>query len=263
MKKGIETPQFVNDVYRDLRDRHLLIPAVVLLIALIAVPLLLKSSSEPAVPPPAVTSGKDAAATVPAVLAAEDVSVRDYQQRLADLKSKNPFKQQFQPKVQSADDGTSTSTSDTPTGGLSGATGDSGVTLPSDPAGPTGGLNTGSTTPSPDDVDVVTHLFTHRVNVEVGVQGNLQNKRNVKPMTILPNESNPVLAFLGTNEEGTRAAFVISSDASVTGGDGACVPDDTNCLYITLQKGENKTFFYTPDGQTYEVVLKAIKKVKL
>ena len=258
--KGIETPQFVNDVYRDLRDRHLLIPAVVLLVALVAVPMLLKSTSEPVVPPPTVTSGKDAAATVPAVLAAEDVSVRDYQQRLADLKSKNPFKQQFQPKVETADDGTSTSTSDTPTGGLPGATGP-GEPLPVDPAGPTGGI--GGTTPDPDDVDVVTHLFTHRVNVEVGVQGNLQNKRNVKPMTILPNENDPVLAFLGTNEEGTRAAFVISSDASVTGGDGACVPDDANCLYITLQKGENKTFFYTPNGQTYEVVLKAIKKVKL
>jgi hypothetical protein len=264
--KTPQAPQFLNDVYRDLRDRHLLIPAVVLLVALIAVPMLLKSTSDPVVPPPPVTADKQVAETVPAVLAATDVSVRDYRQRLDDLKSKNPFEQQFQDSEEAATttDGTTTPGEVDPAAPGAGLTGGTGSTVPSDAAAPPAGLNTGSDTPSPGDVDVVTHLYTHRVDLQVGVQGDLKNRNRVRPMTILPSEDNPVLAFLGTNEEGTRAAFVIASDATPNGGDGyACVPTDANCLYITLEKGESVTLFYAPDGQTYELVLKDIKKVKL
>jgi hypothetical protein len=259
--KRVEPPQFLSDVYRDLRDRHLLIPVVVLVLGLLAVPMLLKSDAETVPPPPVTATGASSAETVPAVLAADDVSVRDYQQRLADLKSKNPFKQQFVPKPE---------TSDTATADGSGLTDiSSGLDAPTDTSitpGETGEVTDSTTTTAPAepaDVEVVTHLFTHRVDLQVGVQGSLQNERNVKPMTILPEQDNPVLAFLGTDERGKRAAFVVSSNATVTGGDGACVPNDTDCLYITLEKNENKTFFYAPDGQTYEVVLKAIKKVKL
>ncbi|MGZ8666633.1 MAG: hypothetical protein ACXWZM_05935 [Solirubrobacterales bacterium] len=254
-----EPPKFLSDVYRDLRDRHLLLPAIGLLVALVAVPMLLKTTSEPTVAPPVSTAEDDAAATIPAVLAASEVSVRDYRVRLEDLKSKNPFKQQFQTSDTTAAGGTGTDP-----GSTTGLPGGTGATLPSDPAAPTGGLPGASgDEPSQNDVDVVTQLYTRRIDVAVGVQGDLHSRKNVKPMTILPSNANPVLAFLGTDEAGKRAAFVVSSDVTSVGGDGACVPSLANCLYITLEKGESATFDYAPDGQTYELRLKAIRNVRL
>ena len=43
-------------------------------------------------------------------------------------------------------------------------------------------------------------------------------------MTILPNETNPALAFLGTDENGENGAFVLSSRSIATGGNASCVP---------------------------------------
>ena len=68
--KSFEPPKFLANVYRDLRDRHLLIPALGLLAAIVAVPFLLgKSSRSDTSPPPAAVS-TEASATQPAVLAA-------------------------------------------------------------------------------------------------------------------------------------------------------------------------------------------------
>jgi hypothetical protein len=261
----LQPPQFLSDVYRDLRDRHLLLPALALLVALIAVPMLLSTKSDPVVPAVA-PSGDKAAATIPAVLADSEVSVRDYRERLEDLKSKNPFSQQFSSDGGVLGDGTGL-------GGASAAGIPSASTAPGSDAAPVdpGVSSDVPTLPSTDttsgdtangDIEVVQQLYTHRVDVMVGVQGDLKKRKGVKPMTILPNDATPVLAFLGTDEAGKRAAFVVSSDVTSVGGDGACVPSP-NCLYITLEKDEVATLDYAPDGQTYELRLRAIRNVKL
>ena len=72
--KKLQAPPFLDNLYRDMRDRRLLVPALALLVALIAVPLALSSSSAttapPPVPPAAASSGAGhEAATSPAVLA--------------------------------------------------------------------------------------------------------------------------------------------------------------------------------------------------
>jgi hypothetical protein len=277
MKLG-EPPQFLNDLYRDLRDRHLLIPALGLLAAIVAVPFLLKHSAEtPAPPPPAPAASADATAVEPAVLADDQVGVRDYRKRLAELKSKNPFHQQF---VTHVDDTAAASTTDSTGSSSTSSLPDTSTGIssasssPTSPATttpvtqpPTGGnggsQNPSGSNPSKPDVRVVHQLYTRRIKVLAGVQGDAKVHDNVKPMTILPDPTTPVVAFLGTDEGGKRAAFVVSSDVTAVGGDGACVPDPSDCLYITLQRGEQATLDYAPDGQTYEVKLLAIRNVKL
>src|SRR6266571_5111065 len=82
--KKIQTPAFLNNLYRDMRDRRLLLPALALIFALIAVPVALSSSSATTAPPPAPAatggSARDAA-TSPAVLT-EQLGVTNYRQRL-------------------------------------------------------------------------------------------------------------------------------------------------------------------------------------
>ena len=93
---------------------------------------------------------------------------------------------------------------------------------------------------------MVEHLVTRRVDLTIGLQGDPKLRENVKPMTILPDPATPVVAYLGTDEKGKRAAFVLSKDATMVAGDGACVPTPENCLYITLEKNETATLSLRP-----------------
>jgi hypothetical protein len=262
---SLKMPKLLGDLYRDLRDRHLLLPAIALAVGLIAVPLLLSKGPAPAAPPPPA-SAEGTAATVPAVLADSEVSVRDYRRRLDELTSKNPFEQQFEPRPDDTAAGGGISpggTSPTAADGTPGLT----TSLPSSSSPATSGTTGGTTDntsgdSSQNDADVVNQLVVRRVDVMVGVQGDLKQRNGVRPMTVLPSEATPVLAFLGTDDAGKRAAFVVSSDVTSVGGDGACVPSP-GCLFITLEKGESATLDYGPDGQTYELELERIRDVKL
>src|SRR6476646_9680472 len=78
-----------------MRDRHLLIPAVALVVALLAVPVLLKSHSSATTPAVAVgNASKSDSAAVPAVVT-QQLGGTQYQKRLEGLTSENPFHQQF------------------------------------------------------------------------------------------------------------------------------------------------------------------------
>ena len=141
--KDIRPPQFLNDVYRDLRDRHLLLPAIALVVALIAVPVLLKSEDEP-VPPAAVVvdRGSDSELTA-AVLADNSVSVRNYKKRLAALKSTNPFKPAFQGGESSSSGDGSGGGSSSPTSATTAAAG-----------GGTGTIDYPTETGTPNDLSI-------------------------------------------------------------------------------------------------------------
>ncbi len=289
----IKPPQAVVDVYRDLRDRHLLLPAIALLVGLVAVPMLLKGSDEP-VPPPVPVAAAPASDSQlsAAVLADDSVSVRNYRKRLAALKSKNPFREVFKAPPAPSDDaaasatsgsGAATSTSPssssssasssstggaypTETGTASDPTTSGGETTTTDENGGNGnGGNggNGGNEPSGQDVDVVNHLVTRRVDLTIGLEGDPKLRENVKPMTILPDPATPVVAYLGTDEKGKRAAFVVAKEATLAGGTAACVPAPENCLYITLQKNETATLDFGPDGQVYELRLLEIRDVEL
>jgi hypothetical protein len=281
---GIKPPQALTDIYRDLRDRRLLLPALALLIAIVAVPVLLKTSETQ--PPPAVApvTGGKASPVSSAVLADTTVSVRNYRKRLDQLKSTNPFRPQFE--AASSGDGastggtgstdtastatTATGSTDTsasvdvstPSGSVDVTTDNTSTTVDETTNGGTGGGN-GQTQPSSSDVEVVNHLFTRRVDLMIGLQGDPKLRENVKPMTILPDPATPVVAFLGTDEKGDRAAFVVSKEATMVAGDGACVPTPEQCLYITLEKNETATLDFGPNGQTFDLRLLEIRDHQL
>ena len=132
-----------------------------------------------------------------------------------------------------------------------------------DGGGDNGNGGDGGDDPSSEDVEVVGDLFTRRVDVLIGLQGDPKLRENVKPMTVLPDPATSVVAFLGTDEKGKRAAFVVAKAATVIAGDGACVPTPENCLYITLQKGETATLDFGADGQTFDLRLLEIRDVEL
>jgi hypothetical protein len=265
-KPKLEAPGFLGDLLRDLRDRRLLLPAVALVAGLIAVPMLLARSSDPAPPlaPPAGSANESP--TSAAVLAEGEVGVRDYRKRLEQLKSKNPFEQQFPlPDVSESDDvdvtdagvGGGSATGPTADPVTSASAGDAAVSTPSSSGSSGGGDNSA---PKPPRIEPV--YLTREIDVLVGPAGGTVERNGVKQLRLLPSNGKPVVAFLGVTQDGKEAVFAVSGDVAAVGG-GECVPSSSNCAYVVLGEGDDATFDYTPDGVTYRLKLKRIRSVEL
>jgi hypothetical protein len=266
--KNVRSPQLLTDLYRDLRDRRLLVPALVLAAALIAVPIALSSSATPSPTAPASVPagsgpGKETAAE-PAVLTRQ-LGVTAYRRRLERLNSKNPFQQQFTlPEVTSK---VQQSSLIEPSGVT---TSGGGSTSTSSTAEPTSTPSTSpDTTPatshsseSSDNAQKpTTELILRRIDVKVGPEGDLVEKTGVKQFKMLPSSTTPVVIFIGTSERGGRAFFLVSSDVIAVSGDGACLATTPTCQLLALKAGEAASFEYAPDTLTYKLKLLAIRDV--
>jgi hypothetical protein len=271
--KKLKPPEFLSDLYADLRDRHLLVPALVLLVALVVVPTALSRSAETATPPaPGAAVDDDSTAVVPAVLADERSGVREYDKRLDGRKSKNPFQQHFtsvpkgdQLQGVSGVDAPSTSAS---AGGVSTAAGaaadtPSATSTESSSAAPPSPPTTTPTDPGHDGTHPDTHVFVHRIDVSVGTWGSMERVDNVKVLALLPSKSKPLLTFLGTNDGAKKALFSVSSDVDSVDTDGHCVPGQTNCRYLVLADGQRAKLHYALDDTTYRLRLLHVRTVEL
>jgi hypothetical protein len=264
----IETPQVVSDLYRDLRDRRLLIPVLALLIALVAVPVALSSGSDEPVHVPEVAAAETESAVEPAVLA-EQSGVRNYRKRLAALKRRNPFAQKFKLPTKSsvaieetasgdvtASSAPSSSTSST-AAGTSAATGPTTAALdpiPQSSSPPdTSTATTGQASPQPKPEP---RFYAGRVDVKVGPIGDTKDLERVRYLEFLPSDESPVVAFLGLDEGGDKAIFSVSRDVTATEGEGSCAPNESDpCQFLTLKVGEERRLTYGAEGTVFRLKL--------
>ena len=265
-RPSVEAPPFVQNTYRDLRDRHLLIPAIVLLIALVAVPFALSSSSEPALPAAAPVVPADATAVEPAVLAEQLGGVRDYRKRLDALKQKNPFDQQFlipTPKSESVEEvSTSTVTDPATTGGSSSGAIDPSVssttggtsTVSTDPAGP-------ATQPPADNEPTTVYIYAPRIDVVIAHNGKRKKYEAVRPGQLLPDRSVPIAMFLTAPNSLEYARFLLSADVTSSDGDGHCAPNANDCEFLKLGLDEKRAVEYGPDAEKYSIMVTDIRRV--
>ena len=271
--RSLTAPPFVENVYRDLRDRHLLVPVVLLLVALVAVPALLRSSTEPAAPAAVPVIPEEATAVEPAVLAEQLGGVRDYRKRLDALKQSNPFDQQFltpTPKAEAIEDTEGSSIVDSTPGTGAGTTGTT------DPAGTggtgttTGGSTTVDTDPSTtptddgdgdDDGGSNKHFYSFRVDVVIAHDGKRKKYEAVKPGQLVPDRNTPIAMFLGAPINAEWARFILSSDVGATEGDGHCAPSANNCQFLKLAPDEKRVVEYGPDAEKYSITVTDIRRV--
>jgi hypothetical protein len=272
--KKLEPPRFLSDLYRDLRDRRLLLPVAALLVAIVAVPVMLKSASDAAPPPAAPASAdEDGTAVAPAVLV-EDAGVRDYRKRLDELKETNPFEQKYAlPTPESvalegqggASDvsaaaagtgGSSSSLESTADGGLDAASaGSSSVTTDTTVTEPGGGEVETSPTEEAEPPKAEVRFYAGRIDVTVGELGDAKRVDGVRYLELLPSKSRPVVAFLGLAPGGESAVFSVARDVVETDGEGSCAPKQpAPCQFVTLEAGEEQTFKYA-DGTTFRLRL--------
>jgi hypothetical protein len=277
--KKLRSSTFVNDFYRDLRDRRLLLPIAGLAVAIVAVPMLIGGGSEATAPPPPPVASDSEAELAPAVLAT-DPGVRDYRERLATLKKTNPFVQKFslpdpeQAALESVSgasgsaESVSASVDSVSTAGSGGSSDASITDTVTDATVSAGG---GDVTTSTDTVastedttndanhhqppKTITRFYAGRIDVSVGLQGDAKRLDDVRILDFLPSEKNPVVAFLGLSHGADAAVFSVSRDVVKTDGEGSCSPKPpAACEYLTLHEGEQQTFTFS-DGTTYRLRL--------
>jgi hypothetical protein len=264
----LQPPQLLNDLYRDLRDRRMLYPVIALIVAIIAVPMLLGGSDVPPAPPAPVVTSDDGTAVESAVLVGEP-GIRNYTERLAALKSKNPFEQKFQlPEAADSagaeivDGGTAaTDSGATPVAaGDPAASSSSTDTAPATPTDPSTSTAPVDTEPAPPEI----RFYAGRVDVAIGPLGKGKTYEDVRYLNFLPDDKAPLVAFIGLAEGGDRAIFSVSSEVDMGKGDGSCAPKKPDpCQFLTMKIGDERYMKYGLEGEPYRLKLLDTEVVRI
>jgi hypothetical protein len=257
---------FLLDLWQDLRDKRLAPVAVVLALGLVAVPVLLaKPASDPG-PAPVAAAPKKAdrealAALTKVKLGKEEIGKGS---TLGVFDPDNPFKPpkgKLKSDTALADNtgpGSGTgSPAGTPGGGVApggDTTSGGGVTggLPSFPApgGTTGGG--GGTT---------TTVYKYVVDLTFKANGRTRHIKGMEKLDMLPNDSSPLLIFMGVTAKGADAVFLVDSTLQAAG-EGRCKPSEAECAFAYIGAG-SEYIFTNEDGDSYTVKIDEIRKVKV
>jgi len=285
---------FLRSLLKDLVEKRLWPVALLLVVALAAVPMLVgrtagtapTTAAAPTVAAGAGDTGTTAKASV--TLTTEPSDQRHDHGRVRD-----PFTSPAAPKDENATTAsTPKSAAPAPSAAAATTTIQKGATTPGASAS-TGSTGTGSATPTPTPTPTpntsttpktttpkkattpakpkaLDKTDTYHVSLRFGVNGApLKTITDVARLSPLPSETDPFFVFLGVLKTETtheqRAVFMVSSDAVPTG-EGACHPTQQDCETIELAKGQTVFFDYTaPDGTPtqYELELAGIHETQI
>lgn len=259
--KGGETkvPPFLADLYYDIRDRRLLPLILLILVAIVAAPVLLKDEPEevaPATPPAAVNPGAQQTSAKTLTVVKSTPGLRDYKQRLKRREPSNPFKQQYTGSQSGGGELNETSTTTTePT-----ETSDGGSGNPS-----SGG---GEYTVKPGQLTI----FTFAVNVRITKartkpngaveQTKPEDREKVIAPKPLPSAQEPVVTYMGIGGEKHLPLFLVSKNVTAVFGEAECVSGTDLCQLIELEPGQPEIFEYGENHVRYKInVLKVFPVV--
>jgi len=262
LKKGPEiklpelrVPPVLADLYYDLKDRHLLPVVGLLLVGIVAVPLLLGGSSDSEeVPPPAGASASTAPAKTSSLVVTEEApELRDYKRRLEHLSAKDPFVQQYV----EGEEGEAAPEGGEGEGGSPGVEEEGSASVE--------GGDGGSTAPQGSEPEIVYFTFALDVRVVPVSVGGKRSKaepyvrRDLPPLTMLPNRETPALTYMGPSKDGKKALMMVSSDVTSIFGDSACVVGSQTCQLLALEPGLPETVVFGAKARTYRIELLKIK----
>lgn len=297
MKKGpelklseLKVPDFLHDLFHDLKERHLLPLVALLIVAMIGAPIYFKSStkSEPeaAAPAPGTTAATSTAAAdgETLVVARSEPGLRDYRRRLKKYHALDPFEGRGGEEASTAAAEASASEVSTTTvapaeatvvgeetGGVAEAPVESSPyesgSFESGPveSSPSGGGKTRTRYASASiDVRIVS-VPPHSGEAKEEKQAKrakpqAQVRRNLPELTMLPARKTPAATFMGLSSDGKKALFLISSDVQSIFGEGKCVIGSQTCQLLALEPNLPETFVYGPQERTYRIELLKIDK---
>jgi hypothetical protein len=268
MKKGpdlklseIKVPDFLHDLYYDLKERRLLPLVAVLLVAIVAAPIALgqsgSGSTEPEEEAAVATPSTISPNSETLVVAKSTPGLRDYRGRLKHTRALDPFEQQFDGSNE-GEGAAAVASSGEPS-----AAEEPSIPLPSTegtPAETTSGSETSEAKYASNSIDVrIVSVPTDGAAKSSG-KTKPQVRRNVPELTMLPSRDTPAATFMGTSSNGKKALLLVSSDVESIFGDGQCIVGSKTCQLLALEEGLPETFVYGPQGRTYRIEILKIEK---
>jgi hypothetical protein len=262
LKKGpelkrpdLKVPDFLLDIYYDLKERHLLPLVAILLVALVGLPIALSQASgseaEEEAAGGAIATPSTATQTSSLVVAKAAPGLRAYHRRL-DRTPRNPFKQPTQSTEGEGPEGP-TSIEEVTIGGEpeelpAGSDGNEGGQMGSPESGaPPGNGNLKYYSWS---IDVrVAPVSSDKDKTEATVRHNLPE------MTMLPSRSVPALTFVGVTKDEKNAVMLVSDKVTGLFGDATCVVGSEACQMVVLEPEIPETVVYGADSRTYRIEL--------
>jgi len=280
---GIKPPAFVADFYYDLRDRRLLLPLALVLVAIAAVPFLLGGSDPELPPPPAgvgVTTTEPASGSLAVVEATP--GLRDYKKRLGDRTPSDPFKPHYTGlppgvKLETTSSSSSSGGSETLTvedgsttvevetgdsGGSGSGSGGGGSTGGSGDGGSTGGSGDGGD--SAQRLELVINAQIRRVETKPDgseARGELEVRKKVPVLAKLPGKKTPVVTLMGANVRTQRLVFLVSREVKSIKGEFACITRANVCELLEVGLGTLLEFAYEPSGARYELKVTGVDAI--
>jgi hypothetical protein len=275
LKKGpelklpdVKVPDFVLDLYYDLRERHLLPLVAILLVAIVALPIALSGGSSDAESEEnaGATSISTAEPSSKLVVATAAPGLRDYRRRLHDQAAKDPFLQQYtesegESEGATAVSGSSESASTTVEG--------SSVTLES-----TSGEETSTSTETTETVPASNgngepanpgqlQYFSFAADVRIvpapsgagASKAEPSVRRNLPELTMLPSRDVPALTFMGVTKDKKKALMLVSDKVTGLFGDAICVVGSERCQLLALEQGIPETVVYGADQRNFRIEL--------
>ncbi|HEX6459768.1 MAG TPA: hypothetical protein VF032_12680 [Thermoleophilaceae bacterium] len=265
--------KFFLELWHDLRAKRLWPVAALLVVALVALPVVLKkhSSADSTAPAPAAATPSGADNASKAVVVADTGSTPN--STLGVFNKKDPFKPDkaalaaAHPQSTTPSSNSNSNSSNPSSGG--GQTSQSGGSLGGGNSGNSGGSSGGSApvvSPQPVKPKGPQGPFAYTVDVKFGKRGALRLHHNVQKLDVLPNQNNPMLVFMGVTSDGKTAVFLTDTSLKAAG-EGTCKPDANTCSFLYLKLDPNSD---TEDlsqvaadgsGTEYTLKLEAIHKV--
>lgn len=270
LKKGpeiklseIKVPGFVQDVYYDLKDRHLLPVAAILLVALVAVPIAIsgKSGSEGSSGGGGAEAGASqfgSAENTGALVAEAQPGLREFKRRLSSDSPQDPFYDETTTSGQAAG-GSSEEAEGTESGGGTSSSSEESFTFPeSTPPSETGG---GETT-TRSRFTYYSMTIDVRITGGSGEEKKTTVRRNLPEFTMLPSRDTPAIVYMGATKDGKKAVMTVSSDVQGIFGDAKCVLGSETCQLLAMEVGLPVTFVYGTTGRTYKIELLKVHLVE-
>jgi hypothetical protein len=267
---------FLLDLWNDLRVKRLWPVAVVLVAALVATPVVLSKKAEAPEVASAPQPAADAAepeAEGPAELA--KVKLAELAEGSGSSLSvfndpDNPFAPPRKVLEAGKEEGPPTGGADIGAGstGAAPSAGSDGGDVTSDlggTGGDFGGDTGGDVVETPEDpggdTGETTRSFTYVVDATFRQNGRTRRIKGMEKLDILPNETSPLLIFLGVDKSAGNAVFLVDSTLQAAG-EGACKPSNSDCAFLYLGAGSEHEFT-NEDGDSYTLRIDEIRRVEL
>jgi hypothetical protein len=299
LKKGpeiklseLKVPEWLYDLYYDLKDRNLLPLVAILIVAMVAMPIILESSKhsdgeEPVRPPTTATASSAAGGDEAIVVSRSEPGLRDLRRRFKHAVALDPFAKKVVEAAAEAGgesteaDAASAEVSAPPVEVPAEATVIGGeasdpppaeanfpVEIPTAPSAPEsgGGSDPTRTRYASNAIDVrivtVPSALTSNAGTKKATRPKpkAQVRRDLPELTMLPARATPAVAFMGVSRDSKKALLLVSSDVESTFGEANCVIGSQSCQLLALEPGLPETFVYGPHEHTYRIELLKITR---